>query len=187
MAISVIYLERMSQTLLILKVCMLFSYPEGWGNTIRRYRSLRAESPPHPSQPQKAPLHLSMSQESDTPRRAYGYCFTLNNYTAEDELHLQGLRGVQYLIYGREVGDSGTPHLQGYIHYINNKSFQSVKNDIPRAHVERRQGTVDQAVEYCRKDSDVYEKGKSQEVSVKRRDVEACLDRNRLSSRIRKS
>jgi len=118
----------------------------------------RISSPPFTAT--EGPLHFSMSQETDAPRRAYGYCFTLNNYSAEDELHLQGLRGVQYLIYGREVGDSGTPHLQGYIHYINNKSFQSVKNDIPRAHVERRQGTIDQAVEYCRKDSDVYEKGK---------------------------
>lgn len=40
------------------------------------------------------------------------YCFTLNNYKEEDiEKLLKS--DVKYITFQKEVGDSGTPHLQG--------------------------------------------------------------------------
>lgn len=91
-------------------------------------------------------------------RQSKDWCFTLNNYTEAEEAKLQELP-CTYLIYGREVGESGTPHLQGFIQYPNRKRHSSVKQDIPRAHWEARRGTPTEAAEYCRKDGDVIERG----------------------------
>jgi hypothetical protein len=49
---------------------------------------------------------------------AIAWCFTLNNYTT-DELEflsssILGSGEYNYII-GKEIGESGTPHLQGYI------------------------------------------------------------------------
>lgn len=85
------------------------------------------------------------------------YVFTLNNYTAEDELYLQGLE-CRFLVYGREVGESGTPHLQGFIKFKNQRSFNAVRKLLPRAHVEVCRN-VGPAIQYCRKDGDYFEQG----------------------------
>jgi len=91
-------------------------------------------------------------------RRAYGYCFTINNPAEDAQLHLLALE-FRYLIFGREVGESGTPHLQGYIHFTNKRDFNSVKNMYPGWHVEKRLGSIAQAVDYCKKDGDFTELG----------------------------
>lgn len=65
----------------------------------------------------------------------------------------------RYVTYGREVGESGTPHLQGVIVFKNPRQLSGVKLLIPRAHLEVMKGTVDQAVDYAHKDGDVEEVG----------------------------
>lgn len=100
----------------------------------------------------------------DKTTRSRGWCFTLNNYTDEDVSILsQGgtsPQDVVYLVFGKEVGDSGTHHLQGYLHTKTVKSFKQAKAIISdRAHVEPRKGSVKQAIEYCCKDGDVIEFG----------------------------
>lgn len=90
--------------------------------------------------------------------RSRGWCFTINNWTEDDFASLKQLQHV-YLVVGRERGENGTPHLQGYIHYQFPKSFSSVKRELPKAHIEKRQGTPEQAAEYCKKDGDYYEHG----------------------------
>jgi len=89
--------------------------------------------------------------------RSLNYSFTLNNYTQEDETLLQNLE-CKYLVYGREVGESGTPHLQGTIVFATQRTLKSVSKKIPRAHLEK---TIDlqKSILYCKKDNDVYEKG----------------------------
>lgn len=79
------------------------------------------------------------------------YCFTLNNYTEDEADAVAGI-DCAYLIYGREVGESGTPHLQGYIRFKNPRSLGGMKKLIPRAHFEARKGSEKQAIDYCRKD-----------------------------------
>lgn len=83
------------------------------------------------------------------------YCFTLNNYVPEEEEALQkwfDTGKITYMVYGHEVGASGTPHLQGFI-YFNRVQRPSVfKKVIKRAHVEKARGTIDDNYKYCTKD-----------------------------------
>jgi len=88
------------------------------------------------------------------------WCFTVNNYTFEPVLHST----MDYLVYGRERGESGTPHLQGYVRFKTPKSIVSVKNMIDaRAHLEKAKGDEKSNREYCTKDKDFVEFGKFDE------------------------
>lgn len=93
--------------------------------------------------------------------RARGWCFTKNNYTETDEHECFGLAWkVKYIIVGKEVGESGTPHLQGYIYYEHPKRFETVKHDVPEgSHIEVAKGNAQQNFEYCSKGGDYFEDG----------------------------
>jgi len=90
--------------------------------------------------------------------RSRNFCFTLNNYSPDDEEFVLSVP-CRYVIFGREVGANGTPHLQGFIVFKNARSFDSVKNLVPRWHIEVARGNVDQNVDYCSKGGDVVEHG----------------------------
>lgn len=81
------------------------------------------------------------------------WVYTWNNYTDADVVKLEALEAVRH-VCSREVGDSGTPHLQGYIRFAKPCRFSWWKNQFPQVHVEQRQGTEVQAVQYCLKDGD---------------------------------
>lgn len=91
------------------------------------------------------------------------WCWTLNNYTADEEESIRTLRNnsqVSYIVYGRERGENGTPHLQGYIEFNTRKRFTTVKRLISnRIHLEKRRGTSDEAADYSKKDGDFFEHG----------------------------
>lgn len=89
--------------------------------------------------------------------RAKRWCFTLNNYTVEEEHNIQQI-DCEYLIYGHEVGENGTPHLQGYITFSTRKSFNTMKRLLgERAHIEVARGKVQDNIDYCTKqDHDHY-------------------------------
>lgn len=98
-------------------------------------------------------------------------CFTLNNYT-EDELHHIECAPHKYLIIGKEVGESGTPHLQGYIELEKRMRLRAVKKLLgPRTHFEARKGTAQQAADYCKKDKNYTESGTISQQG-KRNDIE---------------
>lgn len=95
-----------------------------------------------------------------TSSRSRGWVFTLNNPTEWDNVDIERLQeGAQYVIYGREVGEEGTPHYQGYCYFSTLKSLLQVKDFLPRAHWERQRGTISEAIEYCKKDGDFEETG----------------------------
>lgn len=88
------------------------------------------------------------------------WCFTLNNYDDDDIARLeQAGDSVSYLCFGKEVGDSGTPHLQGTVVFKKKVRFSGVKSVVgDRAHVEvcRR---LSESIDYCKKDGDFTEIG----------------------------
>ena len=101
------------------------------------------------------------------------WCFTLNNYSAEDELLLSTLYPdtVRYLIYGREVGENGTPHLQGFAWFNGRKSMRQAKMALGhRCHLEVCRGNPSQNRDYCSKDGDFEEFGQLTDDAGKRSD-----------------
>lgn len=90
--------------------------------------------------------------------RSINWCFTVNNWTEDDEDAIRGL-AARYVVYGKEVGESGTPHLQGYMCFKSQRTLQSLKKKVPRAHWEVRRGTHVQARDYCMKDGQFIEYG----------------------------
>lgn len=91
--------------------------------------------------------------------RSNNWCFTLNNYNDESQQKVRDLgAGAEYLVFGRELGDSGTPHLQGFIRFRNRLRFDQVAKLVPGAHLSVARN-VQKAAEYCRKDGDFEEFG----------------------------
>lgn len=78
--------------------------------------------------------------------------FTVNNPTEED---IQGLSNIQqrsrFICYAQEVGDNGTPHLQGYIEFVNQTTLRTIKGFLPRAHIERATQSREVNIRYCKK------------------------------------
>ena len=92
-------------------------------------------------------------------QQARNWTWTLNNYENEDLERLQALGSelpepIQYLIFAQEVGEGGTPHLQGYISFTTRKTFNYTKSLISeRAHIETSKGSPQQNKDYCSKAS----------------------------------
>lgn len=114
--------------------------------------------------------------------RAKRWCFTLNNPT-DDEDQAIGSAGdrddVEYLVFGRETGESGTPHLQGYVIFTSAIRLSTVKSRLgsQRFHLEVSRGTPREASDYCKKDGDYEEFGDCPDVSQGRRtDLERFFD-----------
>lgn len=92
--------------------------------------------------------------------RARNYCFTLNNYMEEDEEKLLKNDNFSYIIIGREKGEKGTEHLQGYFQLKEKKALTWIKKHInSRMHVEQAKGSPKQNIEYCTKDNNYKEVG----------------------------
>lgn len=104
------------------------------------------------------------------------YCVTWNNYTDENYKALVALE-TQYIVIGKEIGESGTPHLQAYFYFTSQRSFKSLQKQLFGAHIEPRmaKSTPAQAATYCKKDGDFFENGVLPEQG-KRNDVELVRD-----------
>nr|UOF81135.1 rep protein [Cressdnaviricota sp.] len=114
--------------------------------------------------------------------KARCWCFTFNNYTAEDVTRFSGLITafdglVQYVIFGREVGENGTPHLQGFIRLNARKSMRQMIQMCGQAHFTIARN-VPASIQYCKKDGDFEEFGDATAGTSpgKRNDLEVFKD-----------
>lgn len=84
--------------------------------------------------------------------RARGWVFTVNNDTADDRSKtIDTAQVAQCIVAEHEVGENGTPHIQGAVYFANPRTLGGVRRLIPRAHWEVMRGTWQQAREYCLK------------------------------------
>jgi len=91
-------------------------------------------------------------------KKVRAWCFTLNNPSESDGEHAVALQeACTYLVFGREHGEQGTEHLQGYAYFKNARLLP--KALLPRAHWEAALGTPQQNYDYCTKDGDFFEHG----------------------------
>lgn len=56
------------------------------------------------------------------------YCWTWNNYPENWEELLP--KNYRYICYAPEIGDKGTPHIQGFIRYENKKSWDALRKEV---------------------------------------------------------
>jgi len=108
--------------------------------------------------------------------RAKNWCFTLNNYNETDEARVSDLYvGCVYVVYGREVGENGTRHLQGFCSFSSRVYFSVVRRwiggDDNRAHIETARNIL-ASVQYCKKDGDFVEIGELPSGTGSRSDFE---------------
>jgi len=100
------------------------------------------------------------------------WCFTLNNYVEEEDVPRITAwceEAAKYWIIGRETGESGTPHLQGYVSLRRRGTFNYVSGKLSsRAHITRAAGTARQNRAYCSKDGNFVEGGEINEGRVRR-------------------
>lgn len=98
----------------------------------------------------------------DRRSKAKRYCFTLNNYTdyEQETLYTQLRICSDYFIVGKEVGEEGTSHLQGYFCLTNRDRLLSIKNRLcERMHIEVARGTPSSNRAYCSKEGNFIEEG----------------------------
>jgi len=89
---------------------------------------------------------------------ARNWVFTLNNYTKEqiDKLYKDLAAKSKSFIFGEEIGESGTPHLQGQV------CFKACTRAIENyreygAHWEVQKGKLKEATDYCKKDGNYWQ------------------------------
>lgn len=90
-------------------------------------------------------------------------CFTINNYSETEESLINYIGEgdkCSYMIVGKEVGKSGTPHLQGYICLSKRMRLNTLRNLLGgRAHIESARGTPEDNKTYCSKEGNFKEWG----------------------------
>ncbi len=76
--------------------------------------------------------------ELDLKRRSRCWCFTLNNHTENEVAHLLDNIFEACIDFAAQEEQTvhGIPHIQGYLCFQHQKSFQFMKDSLPRAHFE---------------------------------------------------
>lgn len=101
-----------------------------------------------------------MTEKNGADIKSRGWCFTCNNYTDDDIVRVMDI-DADYIIVGFEVGEQGTPHMQGYFYKKNTYRLNEAKRQLyPHFHIEPQKGTKLEAIVYCMKECKYWEQGK---------------------------
>lgn len=83
------------------------------------------------------------------------FVFTINNPESADYLAITALfPQVEYIVWGKERGESGTLHYQGYVIFKNPRTLSGVSKLLTRAHLEVARASPGKNEAYCKKDGD---------------------------------
>lgn len=89
--------------------------------------------------------------------RFRNFVFTQNNYPNFD---LVENVVCKYIAYAEEIAPTtGTPHLQGYISFVNAKTIEQARKLLPGCHVEVMRGSLLQNDEYVSKSGTLIHRG----------------------------
>lgn len=97
----------------------------------------------------------SPNKKQDAPCKQW--CFTLNNYEEKEYSFLiSWLSSNSKYIVGKEIGEKGTPHLQGYFNLRKKMRFTALIKINDRWHLEKKSkhSTEEDNIQYCSKDND---------------------------------
>jgi len=88
---------------------------------------------------------------SNPSRKCRKYIYTLNNPSENDKFSLeQIILRAKISVYQLEQGKNGTPHFQGYLEFENPVSWEKLKREMPRAHIEICKDSK-ASIAYCQK------------------------------------
>lgn len=118
----------------------------------------------------------------DNSKQSRAWCFTVNNYE-DNEIENAKKIPYDYLIIGKEIGEGGTPHLQGYLYREKKVTFGKIKKMLPRAHLEIAKGTPLDNFKYCSKDGNFEEFGERPHQG-KRSDLDEIKESLKTTGRI---
>lgn len=105
--------------------------------------------------------------------RAKNWSFTMNNYTQADVDRLSTpIDGIAYIVFGREVASSGTPHLQGTVCFQSRKRLCDCTRIVGQAHFAVTRSLL-RSIDYCKKDGDYTEIGVIPGTQGSRNDLES--------------
>jgi hypothetical protein len=108
------------------------------------------------------------------------FVFTLNNYTEAEFAAIKQFP-CKWMIVGKEVGEKGTPHLQGACVIGKQIAFSRLKTTrgFERCHIEKMNGTPSDSRRYCSKyDGHPFEKGSIPQPG-KRNDIISVVEKLR--------
>jgi len=112
-----------------------------------------------------------------------GWCFTWNNPTFVSKGILDALMikdSTQKMVFQKEVGESQTPHYQGYCYFQNTQNLRSLKLISSNIHWEIAKGDCSSNFKYCTKEDGRIEgpwvKGSFQSERGKRTDLDDLRD-----------
>lgn len=87
--------------------------------------------------------------------RGRTWCFTWNNYRDIDIQYLVEKLSCERYLFGEEIGTSGTPHLQGVVHFKNARTFEQCRKIFKNNHIEKCDN-FHASLKYCSKDGKTF-------------------------------
>jgi len=113
---------------------------------------------------------LENSSSKAMPTQCRHACFTVNNWTDETikmltEYQMIPANKCNYICWGQEVGESNTPHLQGYVQWTKPTRWASLAKKW-KAHMENAMGSSVDARDYCMKDGTFVEFGEFRDIAA---------------------
>lgn len=104
---------------------------------------------------QKQPV-LEPSEPTEPVSQVIKWCFTLNNWNAQqyEAIKAYCMKDCKKFIIGKEIGEEGTPHLQGAFYFKGKKRMSTIKKSlgIKEIHLESMNGSWNDSMTYCSKD-----------------------------------